>query len=1023
MLSDEQKMDSHEPLMQAVQDESRKFQKYYLWLRQNMHQVFFDEMSEERIMLVTRSLMGLHLQEYFSKINLGRVAIVLCLDSADADERILKNYALYGIKDYITFVSKGAFQSPGTSGRLRVGVIYFTEAIETIERPVSKEVKENLRVLIKKRQFQVSDLEFDRLMKGMNTRFLSSQKTDNLLLGLDMFFRAKTRDHCQYEVLHNHDWKEKNLPSMQVVLAWRNTPKSNFLYRLARTVYQNGLVMRRANATYIDPYSNQRILIMSFGLEGASGEAAWEAADIADFLKQLVTLKYFETSLRIEKTFIESRLLSGTFGCLLTTIIDFIHQVLVHLDPHLYTLEAIEEGLCRHPELTLKVCEAFEVKFHPDKNNLERYEELKVEILDLIERLDTGHEINDIRRKHVLRQSLYFVEYCLKTNYYRNNKTAYSFRLDPHYLDEAPFEREKLFPVLPYAIFFIKGMHFIGFHIRFKDLARGGLRTVIPEKIEQRILEQNNVFIECYNLAYTQQRKNKDIPEGGAKGIIFLEPYERLATEGEIYTRELKRSGISEGEVEVKLGAFLKEWRLEYLYQAQRGFVNSLLTLVNCDADGTLRAKNVIDYWKRPEYIYLGPDEHMHDHMIQWIAEHSKHYDYKPKGAFISGKGDTGINHKEYGVTSLGVNVCMEEVLKYMGINPAKETFTVKMTGGPDGDVAGNQLCNLYQHYPKTAKLIALTDGSGAIYDPKGVDLKAVVDLFKEGKPIRFYPPEKLSEGAFLLDKTSRRFETEYTQRTLCWRKKKEGLVEDWLSGNDMHSILRYNVHRTPADIFIPGGGRPKTLNDKNYQEFLDGQGRPTARAIIEGANLYLTPEARRALEKLGVLIIKDSSANKCGVICSSFEVLSGLTLTEQEFISSKPVLVEQIKELLRRRALDEAQLMLRTHKETGRFLTDISDEISLRINTYTDQLLAYLEGVELSNDTGHALTRCFLNYCPEILRREFSDKLLHEVPSSHKKAIIACHIASRLVYRRGLNWTPSIIDILPVLWADSEIV
>ncbi len=68
------------------------------------------------------------------------------------------------------------------------------------------------------------------------------------------------------------------------------------------------------------------------------------------------------------------------------------------------------------------------------------------------------------------------VDYTLKTNYYRKNKTAFSFRLDPVYLDHVPFERKDKFPELPFAVFFMKGLYFIGFHIRFRDLSRGGLR-------------------------------------------------------------------------------------------------------------------------------------------------------------------------------------------------------------------------------------------------------------------------------------------------------------------------------------------------------------------------------------------------------------------------------------------------------------------------------------------------------------------------------------------------------------------
>ena len=63
----------------------------------------------------------------------------------------------------------------------------------------------------------------------------------------------------------------------------------------------------------------------------------------------------------------------------------------------------------------------------------------------------------------------------------------------------------------------------------------------------------------------------------------------------------------------------------------------------------------------------------MHNVMIEWIAAYSKYYNYKPGGAFISSKPGAGINHKEYGVTSLGVNVYMEEVLKFLGIKSRKD--------------------------------------------------------------------------------------------------------------------------------------------------------------------------------------------------------------------------------------------------------------------------------------------------------------------------------------------------------------
>ena len=170
---------------------------------------------------------------------------------------------------------------------------------------------------------------------------------------------------------------------------------------------------------------------------------------------------------------------------------------------------------------------------------------------------------------------------------------------------------------------------------------------------------------------------------------------------------------------------------------------HSFLTIVNCLENGTLKAKHIVDYWKKPEYIYLGPDENMHNVMIEWIASTSKRCGYKPGIAFISSKPSVGINHKEYGVTSLGINVYMQEVLRYMEIDPKRDPFTIKISGGPDGDVAGNQIINLYKHFPSTAKLLAITDVSGTIFDPKGLDLSILADLFKEVKPIAAYSPQK----------------------------------------------------------------------------------------------------------------------------------------------------------------------------------------------------------------------------------------------------------------------------------------
>ncbi len=1018
---------SQKNLDSAIASESALFKEHYGWITAHMPPSFFEEIEWETLVLIVHSLMSFHLQHFISRIDLKNQAIVLCLDSPRSDLDILEQYHLNGIKHYRTYISNSPPPFPNVTSNLRIALIDFTD----IKKPTDKappqmpaELKKEIFSLLKQRNPLVTEETYTRVLSEVSHRFLLSLNKDRMVLALDLYCQACSKDPCQYVVRYNEDWDgKKDTPSMQVIFAWRNVPKHRFLYRIAKTIYRHGLSLKRVSATYVHPYSKDSVLIMSIGLHGIEGKVAWQEANVEDLVRELVTIKYFEEQEVIESTFVDSGLLSGNMGNLVKSIASFAHQVLVHADVNLYSLPNIEEAVCRHPELIVHLCQAFSLKFNPDHHDVHLYQRSRDIFLDLVDQLDTGHEMNDTRRKNVLRLMMSFVHNTLKTNFFRNNKTAFSFRLTPQILEDLPFDRKERFPELPYAIFYIKGRYYLGFHIRFKNLSRGGLRTIFPQKMEQMVIERNYVLSECYSLAYTQNKKNKDIPEGGAKGVIFLEPYERLLFEAEIYRKELERSGFEANEIEEKLQHFHTEQKLEYLYQSQRSYIESFLTLLNCNPDGTLRAKRIVDYWKNPEYIYLGPDENMHNVMIEWISTYSQYYDYKPGRSFISSKPGAGINHKEYGVTSLGVNVYMEEVLRFLGIDPHKTPFTVKITGGPDGDVAGNQILNLKKYYPKTAKLVAITDVSGTIYDPNGLDLDTLARLFHEVKPIRFYPPQLLSEGGFLLDLNTKREQTAYAYQTLCWKKEKGELKEHWLSGNEMNHLYRSNIMQTKTDIFIPGGGRPRTINEKNYHEFLDQTGRPTSRAIVEGANLFLTSAARKALEKLGVLIIKDSSANKGGVVCSSFEVLAGLVLSEQEFIHEKNDLMLEILQIIKDRAHDEARLLLENYRPGEAFLTDLSDHISEKIIVFRNELLDFLDSQALSENPSDPLIRCLLNYCPERLRRLYSERILKQIPDHHKKAIIACYIASRIVYKRGLNWNPTVVDVLPLIAKDPSII
>jgi glutamate dehydrogenase len=71
-------------------------------------------------------------------------------------------------------------------------------------------------------------------------------------------------------------------------------------------------------------------------------------------------------------------------------------------------------------------------------------------------------------------------------------------------------------------------------------------------------------------------------------------------------------------------------------------------------------------------------------------------------------------------------------------------------------------------------------------------------------------------------------------------------------------------------------GARPEAVNVSNVAALIDSDGKPHFKFIVEGANLFITQQARLHLEKKKVIVFKDSSANKgqscpggtCGLVC-----------------------------------------------------------------------------------------------------------------------------------------------------------
>ena len=205
--------------------------------------------------------------------------------------------------------------------------------------------------------------------------------------------------------------------------------------------------------------------------------------------------------------------------------------------------------------------------------------------------------------------------------------------------------------------------------------------------------------------------------------------------------------------------------------------------------------------------------------------------------------------------------------------------------------------------------------------------------------------------------------------------------------------MRRFQCNLEPyADVFIPCGGRPSTINIANWDRYVKREGRGQL-AVVEGANSFITPDARIELQKNGVLIVKDASANKCGVITSAYEILSGLMLDPKEFIKVKPVLVPQVMEKLAATASREAEWLFSMRHTTGRLMTELTEELSRSINAKNIQISEYLDKhPELITDS------IILDHLPAIFRKQYKNRL-NRIPAEYRKVIVSVELATRIIY------------------------
>jgi glutamate dehydrogenase len=947
------------------------------WLRESLHPYFFVTMHEhpEVVASLATALEVLQSERQILLTDRDDELILACRNEPGSIHRML--HALRHRLVSYAEVTHSLQPLPGAEYELEIQRFEFgrrdhaeVAAAEPPEIPAA--VRRSVSTALRRMFPEYDRADLDRslgLLWLNNENYVRISPPERVARALWLYQQGRNNGGLYVDAMPSEDVEHHR--ETRVVFAVGNPPDTGFLAQAVEVFNRLDLSVRRAYcldiSTGVHPY-----FLGTFYLQDRKGQQLGRDSELFQTLRtELYNTQILYDGGQIYTQFLARGVFSGEEATFANALIAFCHTNLAHNQPDRFDVGEVRRAIYSGPDMVLELARLFRLRFAPGVENREaHYGQVLERTRAMVENYNTGHRRLDDVRRTVYQTALLLVTHTLKTNFFVPEKHALAFRLDPAYLKELGEEFTADLPAgEPFRVTFFYGRHGAGYHIGFSDIARGGWRTVMCATGDDFVATANRLFREVYVLAHTQHLKNKDIYEGGSKLAVVLD------TAGLADPQRVRQR----------------------LYKLQYGFLNAFLDVFTT-RDGRAASPAVVDYYGEEEPVELGPDENMHDAMIEVIAKEAVARGYVLGKGIISSK-RVGINHKEYGVTSLGVVRFAEIALEELGIDPRRDRFRVKFTGGTNGDVAGNALRLLFERCPG-AEVPLIVAGSGAAYDPNGLDRQELLRLVLQ-TDISEFDPERLSPGGFLLFRRQRRKEgLRELYRKLV--RTPSGVEELWVTPDEFNREFDGLIFTVPAMLFLPAGGRPETIDEGNWEKFFDAEGNPTCRAVVEGANSFLTPGARDGLQSRGVVVLRDASANKCGVISSSYEIIANLLMSDAEFLARKERYVAQVLKILEKRAEDEARLIFRRRQQGSHGLsyTAISGALSREINDHYTELFRFFQ--QRPEQAASALYRkVLLRHLPPLVATDpVLRRRVGRLPAKIRSAILAAELATCMVYR-----------------------
>jgi glutamate dehydrogenase (NAD(P)+) len=241
-----------------------------------------------------------------------------------------------------------------------------------------------------------------------------------------------------------------------------------------------------------------------------------------------------------------------------------------------------------------------------------------------------------------------------------------------------------------------------------------------------------------------------------------------------------------------------------------------------------------------PHTDIMGPDMGTNEQVMAWFMDTYSVYQGYAVNEIVTGKPvSIGGTEGRREATGRGVVYLVERAMDVLKMNPEKCTAIVQGFGNV-GSVAALSL-----QYKTGVKIVGISDATVALYNPKGIDVKAA------------------------------------EQHVL-----KKGNLRAFDEGDRVHPNELLTM---PCDVLAPCAV-DRVITEKNA-------GQLKCRILAEGANGPTTPEADKVLDQRWdeVFVIPDILCNAGGVIVSYFEWVQGL----QAFMWSETEVTDKLFRIL----------------------------------------------------------------------------------------------------------------------------